>query len=98
MAQARGTVVASESEAMGIIDAGNAGDGQRQDGRYCSPASSPLVGQHLMTPYDAAWCGCVAHGDADDWPPAGAPRRMLATDLFSTLGRVVHQILIDCRP
>ncbi|PVP29120.1 bifunctional ADP-dependent NAD(P)H-hydrate dehydratase/NAD(P)H-hydrate epimerase, partial [Salmonella enterica subsp. enterica serovar Mbandaka] len=48
------------------------------------------------TPYDAACVGCVAHGAAADLLAAryGA-RGMLATDLFTTLRRIVNPDVID---
>ncbi|MDR8350561.1 NAD(P)H-hydrate dehydratase, partial [Acinetobacter baumannii] len=56
-----GTVVASESGAMGIIDAGNAGMASGGMGDVLTGIIAALLGQHL-TPYDAACAGCVAHG------------------------------------
>jgi len=90
-----GTVVASESGAMGIIDAGNAGMASGGMGDVLTGIIAALLGQHL-TPYDAACAGCVAHGDAADRLAAReGTRGMLATDLFSTLRRVVNPDVID---
>ncbi|MDU2400517.1 MAG: NAD(P)H-hydrate dehydratase, partial [Klebsiella sp.] len=90
-----GTVVASESGAMGIIDAGNAGMASGGMGDVLTGIIAALLGQHL-TPYDAACAGCVAHGDAADRVAAREGiRGMLATDLFSTLRRVVNPDVID---
>ena len=53
-----------------------------------------LLGQHL-TPYDAACAGASLMAmPPTDWPPAST-RGMLATDLFSTLRRVVNPDVID---
>lgn len=90
-----GTVVASESGAIGIIDAGNAGMASGGMGDVLTGIIAALLGQHL-TPYDAACAGCVAHGDAADRLAAReGTRGMLATDLFSTLRRVVNPDVID---
>ena len=87
-----GTVVASESGAMGIIDAGNAGMASGGMGDVLTGIIAALLGQHL-TPHDAACAGCVAHGDAADRLAAReGTRGMLATDLFSTLRRVVNRM------
>ena len=54
-----------------------------------------LLGQKL-TPYDAACAGCVAHGAAADVLAARfGTRGMLATDLFTTLQRIVNPDVID---
>ena len=47
-------------------------------------------------PYDAACAGCVAHGAAADVLAARfGTRGMLATDLFSTLQRIVNPEVTD---
>lgn len=49
-----------------------------------------------MSPYDAACAGCVAHGAAADVLAARfGTRGMLATDLFSTLQRIVNPEVTD---
>ena len=54
-----------------------------------------LLGQKFSL-YDAASAGCVAHGAAADLRAAQYGQRgMLATDLFSTLLRVVNPDVID---
>lgn len=90
-----GTIVACESGALGIIDAGNAGMASGGMGDVLSGIISALLGQKL-TPYDAAIAGCVAHGEAADRLAAQyGPRGMLATDLFDALRRVVNPDVID---
>ncbi|MRS90443.1 bifunctional ADP-dependent NAD(P)H-hydrate dehydratase/NAD(P)H-hydrate epimerase [Enterobacteriaceae bacterium RIT714] len=90
-----GTIVACESGALGIIDAGNAGMASGGMGDVLSGIISALLGQKL-TPYDAAIAGCVAHGAAADRLAAQyGTRGMLATDLFDTLRRVVNPDVID---
>ncbi|HHG8773788.1 TPA: bifunctional ADP-dependent NAD(P)H-hydrate dehydratase/NAD(P)H-hydrate epimerase [Raoultella planticola] len=90
-----GTVVASEAGEMGIIDAGNAGMASGGMGDVLTGIIAALLGQRL-TPYDAACAGCVAHGEAADRLAArDGSRGMLATDLFSTLRRVVNPDVID---
>ncbi|MBM3073376.1 bifunctional ADP-dependent NAD(P)H-hydrate dehydratase/NAD(P)H-hydrate epimerase [Lelliottia sp. RWM.1] len=90
-----GTVVACESGAMGIIDAGNAGMASGGMGDVLSGIIGALPGQKF-TLYDAACAGCVAHGAAADMLAAQyGTRGMLATDLFCTLRRVVNPDVID---
>ncbi|MDF3007827.1 MAG: carbohydrate kinase [Enterobacter kobei] len=90
-----GTVVASENGETGIIDAGNAGMGSGGMGDVLSGIIGALAGQK-HTLYDAACAGCVAHGAAADRLSArDGTRGMLATDLFSTLRRVVNPDVID---
>lgn len=90
-----GTVVASETGEMGIIDAGNAGMASGGMGDVLTGIIAALLGQRLA-PYDAACAGCVAHGEAADRLAARhGTRGMLATDLFSTLRRVVNPDVID---
>lgn len=90
-----GTVVAAEPNALGIIDAGNAGMASGGMGDVLSGIIAALLGQKL-TPYDAACAGCVAHGAAADVLAARfGMRGMLATDLFSTLQRIVNPDVID---
>ena len=90
-----GTVVASEAGEMGIIDAGNAGMASGGMGDVLTGIIAALSGLRL-TPYDAACAGCVAHGEAADRLAArDGSRGMLATDLFSTLRRVVNPDVID---
>ncbi|SPW42788.1 Nicotinamide nucleotide repair protein [Escherichia coli] len=49
-----------------------------------------------LSPYDAACAGCVAHGAAADVLAARfGTRGMLATDLFSTLQRIVNPEVTD---
>lgn len=89
-----GTVVASD-EALGIIDAGNAGMASGGMGDVLSGIIGALLGQKLPL-YDAACAGCVAHGVAADKLAARyGTRGMLATDLFCTLRRVVNPDVID---
>lgn len=89
-----GTVVASE-EALGIIDAGNAGMASGGMGDVLSGIIGALLGQKLPL-YDAAAAGCVAHGAAaDKLAERYGTRGMLATDLFCTLRRVVNPDVID---
>lgn len=90
-----GTVVASEQNALGIIDTGNAGMASGGMGDVLSGIIGALLGQKL-TPYDAACAGCVAHGAAADVLAArSGTRGMLATDLFTTLQRIVNPDVID---
>ncbi len=89
-----GTVVASD-EALGIVDAGNAGMASGGMGDVLSGIIGALLGQKLPL-YDAACAGCVAHGVAADKLAARyGTRGMLATDLFCTLRRVVNPNVID---
>ncbi|HBU8666260.1 TPA: NAD(P)H-hydrate dehydratase, partial [Klebsiella oxytoca] len=90
-----GTIVASDAGETGIIDAGNAGMASGGMGDVLTGIIAALLGQQL-TPYDAACAGCVAHGEAADRLAARyGTRGMLATDLFSTLRRVVNPDVID---
>ena len=90
-----GTIVASETGEMAIIDAGNAGMASGGMGDVLTGIIAALLGQRL-TPYDAACAGCVAHGEAADRLAARhGTRGMLATDLFFTLRRVVNPDVID---
>ncbi|MEO3992021.1 bifunctional ADP-dependent NAD(P)H-hydrate dehydratase/NAD(P)H-hydrate epimerase [Pseudocitrobacter cyperus] len=90
-----GTVVACEAGAITIIDAGNAGMASGGMGDVLSGIIGALLGQALSL-YDAACAGCVAHGAAADKLAARfGTRGMLATDLFSTLRRVVNPDVID---
>ncbi|HAS1784887.1 TPA: bifunctional ADP-dependent NAD(P)H-hydrate dehydratase/NAD(P)H-hydrate epimerase [Enterobacter cloacae] len=89
-----GTVIASD-DAVGIIDAGNAGMASGGMGDVLSGIIGALLGQKLPL-YDAACAGCVAHGAAADGLAARyGTRGMLATDLFCTLRRVVNPDVID---
>lgn len=90
-----GTVIACENGETGIIDAGNAGMGSGGMGDVLSGIIGALAGQKFSL-YDAACAGCVAHGTAADRLAARyGTRGMLATDLFSTLRRVVNPDVID---
>ncbi|WP_347291582.1 bifunctional ADP-dependent NAD(P)H-hydrate dehydratase/NAD(P)H-hydrate epimerase [Kluyvera georgiana] len=90
-----GTVVADEHGSLSIIDAGNAGMASGGMGDVLSGIIGALLGQAL-SPYDAACAGCIAHGAAADKLAARyGTRGMLATDLFSTLRRVVNPDVID---
>ena len=90
-----GTVVAAEQAELGIIDTGNAGMASGGMGDVLSGIIGALLGQKL-TPYDAACAGCVAHGAAADVLAARfGTRGMLATDLFTTLQRIVNPDVID---
>ncbi|WP_318364487.1 bifunctional ADP-dependent NAD(P)H-hydrate dehydratase/NAD(P)H-hydrate epimerase [Enterobacter sp.] len=90
-----GTVIACENGETGIIDAGNAGMGSGGMGDVLSGIIGALAGQKFSL-YDAACAGCVAHGAAADRLAARyGTRGMLATDLFSTLRRVVNPDVID---
>ena len=80
---------------LGIIDAGNAGMASGGMGDVLSGIIGALLGQK-MSPYDAACAGCVAHGAAADVLAARfGTRGMLATDLFSTLQRIVNPEVTD---
>lgn len=90
-----GSIVASEEGELAIVDVGNAGMASGGMGDVLSGIIGALPGQHL-NPYDAACVGCVAHGAAADILAARSGMRgMLATDLFSTLRRVVNPDVID---
>lgn len=90
-----GTVVADEHGVIAIIDAGNAGMASGGMGDVLSGIIGALLAQGL-SPYDAACAGCLAHGAAADVLAAReGTRGMLATDLFSTLRRVVNPDVID---
>ena len=90
-----GTIVASEEGDIAIVDTGNAGMASGGMGDVLSGIIAALQGQHL-NPYDAACAGCVAHGAAADLLAArSGTRGMLATDLFSTLQRVVNPDVTD---
>ena len=90
-----GTIVADERGVMSIIDAGNAGMASGGMGDVLSGIIGALLGQAL-SPYDAACAGCIAHGAAaDELAARYGTRGMLATDLFSTLRRVVNPDVID---
>ena len=90
-----GTVVADKQGTLSIIDAGNAGMASGGMGDVLSGIIGALLGQAL-SPYDAACAGCIAHGAAADRLAAReGTRGMLATDLFSTLRRVVNPDVID---
>ncbi|EMH4163978.1 bifunctional ADP-dependent NAD(P)H-hydrate dehydratase/NAD(P)H-hydrate epimerase [Pluralibacter gergoviae] len=90
-----GTVIASEEGQLAIVDVGNAGMASGGMGDVLSGIIGALPGQHL-NPYDAACAGCVAHGAAADILAArSGTRGMLASDLFSTLRRVVNPDVID---
>lgn len=90
-----GTIVASESGALSIIDAGNAGMASGGMGDVLSGIIGALAGQKL-TLNDAASAGCVVHGAAADKLAAlYGTRGMLATDLFDALRRVVNPDVID---
>ncbi|CDL26618.1 NAD(P)HX epimerase / NAD(P)HX dehydratase [Escherichia coli ISC7] len=58
-------MVAAHPDALGIIDAGNAGMASGGMGDVLSGIIGALLGQKL-SPYDAACAGCVAHGAAAD--------------------------------
>ncbi len=88
-----GTVVAAHPDALGIIDAGNAGMASGGMGDALVLLAHCLG---KMSPYDAACAGCVAHGAAADVLAARfGTRGMLATDLFSTLQRIVNPEVTD---
>lgn len=90
-----GTIVACESGALSIIDAGNAGMASGGMGDVLSGIIGALLGQQY-NPYEAASVGCVVHGAAADKLAARyGTRGMLATDLFDTLRRVVNPDVID---
>ena len=90
-----GTVVAAHPDALGIIDAGNAGVAERRHGR-CALWYYWRIAWAKLSPYDAACAGCVAHGAAADVLAARfGTRGMLATDLFSTLQRIVNPEVTD---
>lgn len=84
-----GTVVAAHPDALGIIDAGNAGMASGGMGDVLSGIIGALLGQNCRRMMQPA--GCVAHGAAADVLAARfGTRGMLATDLFSTLQRIVN--------
>ncbi|MCL6743678.1 bifunctional ADP-dependent NAD(P)H-hydrate dehydratase/NAD(P)H-hydrate epimerase [Kosakonia sp. R1.Fl] len=90
-----GTVIASDEGETGIIDAGNAGMASGGMGDVLSGIIGSLLGQKLSL-YDAACAGCVAHGAAADrLAVQHGQRGMLATDLFSTLLRVVNPDVVE---
>ena len=90
-----GTVVAGVDGKVSIIDAGNAGMASGGMGDVLSGIIGALLGQKLEL-YDAACAGCLAHGVAADVLAARQGMRgMLATDLFSTLVRVVNPDVIE---
>ena len=90
-----GTIVADDQGAISIIDAGNAGMASGGMGDVLSGIIGALLGQ-AISPYDAACAGCLAHGAAADRLAARyGTRGMLATDLYSTLRRVVNPDVID---
>ncbi|MBV8871907.1 MAG: bifunctional ADP-dependent NAD(P)H-hydrate dehydratase/NAD(P)H-hydrate epimerase [Metakosakonia sp.] len=90
-----GTVVAGADGKVSIIDAGNAGMASGGMGDVLSGIIGAMLGQKLE-PYDAACAGCLAHGVAADVLAARQGMRgMLATDLFSTLVRVVNPDVIE---
>ncbi|WP_194207155.1 bifunctional ADP-dependent NAD(P)H-hydrate dehydratase/NAD(P)H-hydrate epimerase [Superficieibacter sp. 1612_C1] len=90
-----GTVIASHEGSLGIADAGNAGMASGGMGDVLSGIIGALLAQQLPL-YEAACAGCVAHGVAADKLAARhGTRGMLATDLFSTLMRVVNPDVID---
>ncbi|MGL5602730.1 MAG: bifunctional ADP-dependent NAD(P)H-hydrate dehydratase/NAD(P)H-hydrate epimerase [Silvania sp.] len=92
-----GTVVASETGWLGIVDAGNAGMASGGMGDVLSGIIGALLSQKLAL-YDAACAGCVAHGAAADHLASRyGTRGMLATDLFDTLRRVVNPDVIDLK-
>ena len=95
MLKGAGTIVADERGVISIIDAGNAGMASGGMGDVLSGIIGALLGQAL-SPYDAACAGCIAHGAAaDELAARYGTRGMLATDLFSTLRRVVNPDVID---
>ncbi|MGK9173507.1 bifunctional ADP-dependent NAD(P)H-hydrate dehydratase/NAD(P)H-hydrate epimerase [Yokenella regensburgei] len=90
-----GTVVSAEGGNTCIIDAGNAGMASGGMGDVLSGIIGALLGQKFEL-YDAACAGCLAHGAAADVLAARQGMRgMLATDLFSTLVRVVNPDVSD---
>ena len=87
--------MADADAAQKKIDAGNAGMASGGMGDVLSGIIGALLGQK-MSPYDAACAGCVAHGAAADVLAARfGTRGMLATDLFSTLQRIVNPEVTD---
>jgi hydroxyethylthiazole kinase-like uncharacterized protein yjeF len=90
-----GTVVSGDNGGTSIIDAGNAGMASGGMGDVLSGIIGALLGQkHEL--YDAACAGCLAHGVAADvLAVRQGMRGMLATDLFSTLVRVVNPDVSD---
>lgn len=92
-----GTVVASREGALGIVDAGNAGMASGGMGDVLTGIISALLAQKFNL-YDAACAGAVAHGAAaEKLAQQYGTRGMLATDLFTTLLRVVNPDLIDTK-
>ncbi|MGP3594070.1 bifunctional ADP-dependent NAD(P)H-hydrate dehydratase/NAD(P)H-hydrate epimerase [Vagococcus sp. WN89Y] len=92
-----GTVVASAEGALGIVDAGNAGMASGGMGDVLSGIISALLAQKFSL-YDAACAGAVAHGAAaEKLAQRYGTRGMLATDLFTTLMRVVNPDVIDIK-
>ncbi len=90
-----GTLVSDENGQTSIIDAGNAGMASAGMGDVLTGIIGALLGQkHSL--YDAACAGALAHGAAADVLAAKQGMRgMLATDLFSTLVRVVNPDVSD---
>jgi len=92
-----GTVVASEEGALGIVDAGNAGMASGGMGDVLTGIISALLAQKFSL-YDGACAGAVAHGAAaEKLAERYGTRGMLATDLFTTLLRVVNPDVIDTK-
>lgn len=92
-----GTVVASDQGELGIVDAGNAGMASGGMGDVLSGIIGALLAQKF-SPYDAACAGAVAHGAAaEKLAERFGTRGMLATDLFTTLLRVVNPDVVDTK-
>lgn len=95
MLKGAGTVVAAHPDALGIIDAGNAGMASGGMGDVLSGIIGALLGQKL-SPYDAA-CAAASRTvrQLTYWAARFGTRGMLATDLFSTLQRIVNPEVTD---
>lgn len=90
-----GTLIAGADGPPRVCGAGNPGMASGGMGDVLSGIIGALLGQKL-SPYDAACAGCVAHGAAADVLAARfGTRGMLATDLFSTLQRIVNPEVTD---
>ena len=90
-----GTVVAAEQADWVLLIPAMPGWLKRRNGDVLSGVIGALLGQKPPL-HDAACAGCVAHGAAADVLAARfGTRGMLATDLFTTLQRIVNPDVID---
>jgi len=90
-----GTLIASEKGEMAIADVGNAGMASGGMGDVLSGIIGGLSGQ-MLSPFEAACAGCVAHGAAAEAVSRRyGTRGMLATDLFSELYLFVNPEMLN---